>query len=75
MTEFKVLSLDIINRAGFEFKVSSNSYDGYVIIIAKNDFLKYTAFKSFSSPKLAREWCDNLVNSTKAIYRDILDEK
>ena len=73
MEDFKVFSLDTIERAGFEFKISSNNYDGSVLIFAKNDFLSYASFRYFSSPKQGSEWIDKLVSTTKALYRQFLD--
>lgn len=73
--DFKVFSVDVIKRAGFEFKVSGNNYDGGVLIVAKNDLLNYTSVKYFPNPKSGKEWVDGLVNSTRNICRIILEDE
>lgn len=75
MQDFSVFSLDVIERAGFNFKVSSNNYDGGVLIIATHDFFGYSTIKYFPSAQQAREWTDSLVDSTKNVCRSILDEE
>lgn len=74
MQDFKVFSLEPIEEAGFIFQISANNYDGHIIIFAKNDFLSYTRFRSFSSSKQGRKWIDDLVSSTRIICQQILDE-
>jgi hypothetical protein len=72
---FKVYSLEEIHRAGFTFKVSGNNYDGGVLIYAQNVFLGYSRIKYFSSPKLGREWVDNMVNSARDMCKHILEDE
>jgi len=73
--DFKIFSLDVKERCGYEFKISSNNFDGGVIVISKNDFHRYFTIKSFPDAKSAREWIDDLVSSTRNIYKVILSNK
>lgn len=74
MEDFKVYSLEIIKRAGFDIKVSGNNYDGGVLVVIKHDAFGYNRIKYFSSPKQGREWIDDLVAQTRAVCRDILED-
>ena len=75
MQDFKVFSLDVIERAGFKFKVSANNADGGVIIFTTNDVFRYTAFKSFSSAAKGREWVDNLVLASNTVCKDLFKDE
>lgn len=72
---FGVISLDTINRGGFQFKVSANNYDGSVFLIAKSDLFNYFTIKCFPDSKSARQWVDNLVSTTRIMCSDILKDE
>jgi hypothetical protein len=69
MQDFKVFSLDTIEKSNIKFKISANNYDGSVIIFAKNDISGHAFFKCFSSSKQGREWVDELVSAAKIIHK------
>lgn len=58
--DFQVISLGVIERDGFQFKISGNTFDGYVIVLAKSNNTDYFGIKSFPSPQSARKWIDDL---------------
>lgn len=74
MNDVKVISLDPFERAGFTFKLSGNNYDGGVLVVAKSDLFKYFAVRYFSTPHLASEWINDLVDSARSACRHIVDD-
>jgi len=60
MKTLKVISPPTVYLEGYEIKISENDYDGSVLVIAKNDILKYFSIKYFPDVEQARKWYNNL---------------
>lgn len=77
-TDFRnvaIVSIDAKKKDDWIFKISANSYEDGVLVIAQNEFFRYVTCKYFSNSDTCREWINTMANISNEVLLSELTSK